>query len=362
MRTLGNTGSNTRNNNFNLLRCIAAIMVLFGHSYSANDPLATYYQVPSHHMAVDIFFAISGFLVTNSLFARHGLIAFISARLLRLVPGIFVSCCITVLTVGIYLTKLPTGDYLKDPITWSYVWVNSTLLETQVNLPGIDVGMNGSLWTIPFEVRMYAILAIVGALLYWWPRLLNIKAAQIVILTIALLANIGLMMIAYAPVDVSTKMLASVELSYWRFLAMFFLGAAFYILRNRIPLSIIIFLILCAIIYWSKTVFFEDTGNNCLFFGAYSLTLPYLVLYLAYLPNRFLQGFNRIGDYSYGIYLYAFPIQRLTEYWGLANTPVTWFLYSLPLTILLAAFSWHVIEKPALRLKDWFTTQKLAPQ
>ncbi|MEZ5435858.1 MAG: acyltransferase [Pseudomonadales bacterium] len=362
MRTLGNISSKARDNNFNLLRFIAATMVLFGHSYSSNDPLAAYYQVPSHHMAVDIFFAISGFLVTGSLFARHSLIAFALARLLRLVPGIFVSCAITALTVGLYLTTLPISDYLKDTATWSYVWVNSMLLETQVNLPGIDVGMNGSLWTIPFEVRMYAILAVVGVAIYWWPRLLNIKAAQIVIVLIAISANIGLMMIAYAPVAISTKMLASVELSYWRFLAMFFLGAAFYILRHRIPLSIVIVAVLCGLIYWSKTVYFQDTGNNSLFFGMYSLTLPYLVLYFAYLPSRFLQGFNKIGDYSYGIYLYAFPIQRLTEHLGLATSPITWFLWSFPLTVALAAFSWHIVEKPALQLKNLYKAPAVAPR
>lgn len=170
------------------------------------------------------------------------------------------------------------------------------------------------------------------------------------------------MMVAYAPIAISTKMLASVELSYWRFLAMFFLGAAFYILRHRIPLSIFIVAILCAVIYWSKTVYFTDTGNNCLFFGVYSLTLPYFVLYLAYFPSRFLQGFNKIGDYSYGIYLYAFPVQRLTEHLGLATSPIVWFLWSVPLTVLLAALSWHFIEKPALRLKDWRKTSKLAQQ
>ena len=166
MRTLGNISSKARDNNFNLLRFIAATMVLFGHSYLSNDPLAAYYQVSSHHMAVDIFFAISGFLVTGSLFSRHGLVAFTSARLLRLVPGIFVSCCVTVLTIGLYLTSLPASDYLKDPTTWRYIWINSALLETQVNLPGIDLSMNGSLWTIPFEVRMYMILAVISIAIY----------------------------------------------------------------------------------------------------------------------------------------------------------------------------------------------------
>jgi peptidoglycan/LPS O-acetylase OafA/YrhL len=77
-------------------------------------------------------------------------------------------------------------------------------------------------------------------------------------------------------------------------------------------------------------------------------------LYFAYLPSRFLQGFNKLGDYSYGIYLYAYPLQRLTEHLGLATSPFVWFLWALPPTLLLAAFSWHVIEKPALRLKDWY--------
>jgi peptidoglycan/LPS O-acetylase OafA/YrhL len=353
MRMLGDCAQ-SRENNFNLLRFIAATMVLFGHSYFSADPLAAYYSVPSHHMAVDIFFAISGFLVTSSLFSRHSLVSFVTARLLRLIPSMFVSSCITVLLIGLYLTTLPLADYLHDPITWRYIWVNSTLLEAQVDLPGVNQGMNGSLWTIPFEVRMYMTLAVIGIMVYWWPRLLSAKTARGLVVLIGVLGNIGLLMVAYAPLPMSETMLEHVELSYWRFVAMFFLGGIFYVFRQSIPLNIVIVVAICGLIYWSKTVYFQDTGNNCLFFGVYSLTLPYLVLYFAYLPSRFLQGFNKLGDYSYGIYLYAYPLQRLTEHLGLATSPFVWFLWALPPTLLLAAFSWHVIEKPALRLKDWY--------
>ena len=192
---------NSRDNNFNLLRFIAASMVLWGHSWpltsSGNDPLAVAFEIPAPHMAVDIFFGISGFLVTSSLLSRKNVVVFSLARLLRLVPGLFISTLLTVFCIGLYFTTLPIDEYLRHPDIYQYIWVNSTLLQTQVSLPGVfDGGVNGSLWTLPYEFKMYSVLACIGLLVYVWPRLLPERFAGIIIVAIAVTANTGLLLVA----------------------------------------------------------------------------------------------------------------------------------------------------------------------
>ena len=350
----------SRDNNFNLLRFIAASMVLWGHSWAitsaGNDPLAAWFEVPAPHMAVDIFFAISGFLVTGSLLSRKNLLAFSFARIFRLVPGLFISTLITVFTIGLYFTTLPTNEYLQNPSTYQYIWINSTLLETQISIPGVfdAVGgtVNGSLWTLPYEFKMYAILACIGLLIYVWPRLLPEFFAAIAVLSIALLASIGLMLVAYGPAPLAETLLENAILSDWRFFSMFFLGGSFFILRRFIPLNIFILGAIAIAVYVSKKIYFTDTGNNCLFFGVYSLFLPYVVLYFAYLPSRLLNKFNELGDYSYGIYMYAFPIQQSVLALGLASTPWGLTGWAFPATLLMAIFSWHMVEKPSMQLKN----------
>jgi peptidoglycan/LPS O-acetylase OafA/YrhL len=352
---------NSRDNNFNLLRFIAASMVLWGHSWpmtsSGIDPLAKAFEVPAPHMAVDIFFGISGFLVTSSLLSRKNVLAFSLARLLRLVPGLFISTLLTVFGIGLYFTTLPINEYLKHADIYQYIWINSTLLGTQITLPGVfdhlalPGSVNGSLWTLPYEFKMYAVLAVIGLLVYAWPRLLPERFASLIVIAIAVAANTGLMLVAYGPIPLSEKMLSHISLEYWRFYAMFFLGGTFFILRRFIPLNFIFIIIIGIAVYASKKVFFQGTGNNCLFFGTYSLLLIYVVLYFSYLPGKWIRKFNEIGDYSYGIYIYAFPIQQSVLALGLATTPNQLFLLAFPPTLLLAILSWHFIEKPALSLR-----------
>jgi peptidoglycan/LPS O-acetylase OafA/YrhL len=82
--------------------------------------------------------------------------------------------------------------------------------------------------------------------------------------------------------------------------------------------------------------------------------LAYLVLVAAYHPWLSWPAFNRIGDYSYGVYVYAFPIQQtLVERIPLIE-PLPLFALALPATLAVAALSWHFVEAPALGLKSRF--------
>jgi peptidoglycan/LPS O-acetylase OafA/YrhL len=344
---------NSRDNNFNLLRFIAASLVIFGHSWPGADPLMSITRTPSAHMAVDIFFGISGFLVTGSLLSRKNVLAFATARLLRLVPGLFISTLITVFGIGLYFTTLPTREYLHHADIYQYIWINCTLLDTQPSLPGVfDGNVNGPLWTLQYEFRMYATLACIGLLVYCWPRLLPERFAAIAVVAIALVTNGGLLLIAYGSSAAAETLLEIASLSFWRLAAMFFLGGTYYVFRRFIPVNIFMLLAVLVALYISMQVYFTDTGNNCLYFGAYSLLLPYLALYFAYMPGRFLRKFNEIGDYSYGIYIYGFPMQRSVMAMGWDSSPWMLFFLAFPPALLFAILSWHLIEKRAIALKD----------
>ena len=85
----------------------------------------------------------------------------------------------------------------------------------------------------------------------------------------------------------------------------------------------------------------------------YILTLPYIVLYLAYLPKGKIRCFNNVGDYSYGIYIYAFPIQQMSAKLIPGISVFQMVLISGAFTLLFAFASWHLIEKKALKFKPF---------
>lgn len=166
-----------KNNNFNLIRLAAAIAVLINHCF----PLATGREVDfwigSHlgislgSIAVDIFFATSGFLVTGSLLSSNDIIRFIRARILRIYPALIVMLFITTILIGGYFTSLHMKDYLASSGTLKYFLKNGSLFTgASYTLPGVfetnpyKGAVNGSLWTLPYEIWMYSTLAFVWIL------------------------------------------------------------------------------------------------------------------------------------------------------------------------------------------------------
>jgi peptidoglycan/LPS O-acetylase OafA/YrhL len=83
------------------------------------------------------------------------------------------------------------------------------------------------------------------------------------------------------------------------------------------------------------------------------MALAYGVLWLALVPAGTVRQFNRIGDYSYGLYILCFPIQQTFVMLDPQITPLWLLLWSFPAVLGLAVLSWHFIEHPALRQKAW---------
>jgi peptidoglycan/LPS O-acetylase OafA/YrhL len=339
---------NSKDNNFNLIRVVAALGVLITHSFALStgssmaEPLRESLGVTMGSIAVDVFFITSGFLVTASLFTRQSAIEFIWARFLRIYPAMLVMLVLTVFGLGIAFTSVPTTSYLTDSLTYTYLLKCSTLIAgVAYMLPGVfqdnpyKGAVNGSLWTLPYELHMYAILVTVWFVL----RMAKLARVRIFKVTIVAAASISgaLVLIRYPDVPV--------EGSFTKLFFMFFSGAAFYVLRERITLSRLAFWVLATVLAISTVV------NKQVFFVVYTLALSYLLFYLAYVPTGPIRKYNKLGDYSYGLYIYAFPVQQSVAALIPGVSVLSMVVISAVVTFTLAAISWHVIERRSLGLK-----------
>jgi len=165
----------TKDNNFNLIRFIAAFLVLFSHSYIVitgdpnTVPLKLLLGITWGGIAVDVFFITSGFLIAGSFYNRKGLVPFILARILRIYPALIVAMFISVFIFGLWFTSLKPIEYLTTIETYKYLIKNIILFfGVNYNLPNVFMdnpyinAVNGSLWTLPFEVKMYFYLTLIG--------------------------------------------------------------------------------------------------------------------------------------------------------------------------------------------------------
>lgn len=343
--------TDNRDNNFNLIRFVAASMVLFSHSYPLalgtgdTEPLKRLLGMTWGTVSVDVFFITSGFLVANSLFQRNNILAFTWARVLRIYPALIVAIIFCVFVVGLAFTTNTPAEFLSDPQTHDFFLKNITLFSgVEYELPGVFLDLpyknaiNGSLWTLPYEVKMYFYLTVIGSALVYLHKRTGKNILTIVFLGIAITSVV---------VSIANHFYPFVPVSFTRLFAMFFVGTAFFICRHNILLSKKLFLLFLTPLLLS--IFHKD-----LFFVAYSIFLPYLVFYIAYVPSGVIRNFNKTGDYSYGIYIYAFPVQQSMAAIIPDISVSTMILLAFPVTFMLSFLSWHLVEKRALKRKNFY--------
>lgn len=313
--------------------CFHSVLVSYGSAIEAhiwNGPAGGLVRA-----LLPIFFALSGFLVMGSALRTPQVSGFLALRALRIVPALAAEISLSALLLGAICTTTPLAGYFTSRGFFGYF--GSIIGRVRTGLPGIFETnpypgiMNSSLWTIPPELICYIWLALVIiAGVHTSRRVMSLLCAGLVALAVAgdLVLTGGQSVTA---VPVKLLVLA------------FVMGNVCYLWRDRVIYSAPLF-------------------SACLVFGVVTIGLPgwaYLALpALTYcvvfagctrLPRvPILSG----GDYSYGIYLYAFPVQQTVAflapglrqwYWNIAM--------SLPVAIALAMVSWHLVERPALRLR-----------
>ncbi len=329
-----------RDNNYNLIRLVAASAVLFGHSYRISplqgmrDPVSLYISGTwSGAIAVEAFFFISGLLVSASVIRTRSIARFVKKRALRLLPALLACLLLSVFVMGPALTTLPLGAYFSSDKVWKYLFGNAALIKPVWVLPGVFEGhpvtaANGSLWTLPAEARMYVILGVAGLLGL-------MKRRWSANLLLVLLLGVGVFMPEYLP-------LVSDNDRYFRLAIYFAAGIFFFVNRKHIPLNWLALLILLGTMPWWRL-----TEYRQLVLG---VTICYTVVCVAYMTKWNWPMW--MGDYSYGIYIYAWPCQQLAWLLLPGALPVHNSLLAMCFCLPLSVLSWHFIEKPALDLKN----------
>jgi len=335
-----------RANHFTLMRLAAAYAVLFAHSYALStghagrDPITkliySWWGQGAGSVAVVTFFVISGFLISASYLHRDNIFGFLEARILRIFPALFIAVLLCVFVVGAWVTSLSLDNYFSNRGTWSFVWNNITLLGgVQFKLPGVFLenpwagGVNGSLWTLPIELYMYCMVMLVGLLGILKQRALFNLFAIVFCMALFVLQQEWLL-IDGIPAKHASLMMAYIA------------GVFFYVNRAFIPLNMPTFLfVMVSLFLLHETVVWPVVQV----FG-----FAYIVLFLALHPQVRLPNIDKWGDYSYGLYIYAFPVQQLVAKY-ITTSPIEMLFYSTLITFPLAVLSWKYVEKPALRLK-----------
>ncbi len=334
-------------NNLTLVRLVLASAVILSHAYwqvngnGEEDPLTWLLGQPISTYAVDGFFFLSGFLVYPSLIKRNDVASFAVARLMRLWPGLAVSVGLTIL-VGAFLTRVPIAEYLTGP-TAAFAFGNLSLTNAKFHLTGIQCGdvlcnINGSLWTLPREAQCYLALVLL---------FLAGLAKPAWMLRLVLPATVVFALVWHLPgleeaVSRRSHGLAYALHTFDRLWVLFAAGIAASILRPHIRLSW----------GWLALLFGVTVAAEHLGFGLHVRTLfvGYAVLCFGFLTARNGAISARWPDYSYGIYIYAFPVMiaayALWPNLSGAGLALVNFLLTLPFAI----FSWHCVESPFLRL------------
>ena len=327
----------SRDNNFDLLRLLAAWAVLVSHSYAlvGRDQPLHQFGTTLGNLGVLVFFGVSGLLIRRSWDNDPRPRDFWIKRALRLMPALVVTAVLTAFVLGPLVTDVRLTTYFTSLETWLYPVRLILMVPFGAQLPGVfddnvhAGAVNGSLWSLPLEVLAYAALAGMGVL--------GLLARRWVVTALALAS---LVWAAWWMPSMSDAVGSAYVLS------AFAVGAAAFTWRDRIvlgwPLALVV-LAVCAV---------AGLGPTSLRVVTWTVAAVYLSYWFAYALPRLGDTLTRFGDTSYGLYIWAFPIQQVVVLL-VGNDANPWLVIGIatPVVWLLALVSWRLVERPALRHK-----------
>lgn len=341
---------------FDHLRIGLSLSILLWHSFSISygqdyaQHLPVFPVPPLLAALLPMFFALSGFLVIGSAIRTADVGTFVSFRLLRIVPALFTEIVMSALILGPLLTALPLRAYFSDPRFIAYF--GSLIGRVRFVLPGLFLGnpapeyVNFALWTVGPEILCYVFLtAAMVPRIHDKPRaMLAVTLSYAVICILA-----GLVF----PAGRNGEVLAAKML-----VLAFMAGNLLFLYRHSIPFS----LVLAGLAFPAAIglVVLALTRQQDIYAYPAVACFAYVVAVIGLCRLPPMPFFHR-GDYSYGIYIYGFPIQQAIAHF-LPHHRVWWinFAIALPVVLLFAVTSWHMVEKPFLNLRRRVTSDRKA--
>lgn len=347
-----------KNNSFDDIRFVLASLVLFGHSYALlygeggqKDfiTLMFNYQLGSGSFAVYMFFILSGFFMIQSLEANPSIINYSKSRILRIIPafwlslGLFSFIVIPIIFNSVNIFDFKDGSSLYFFIKsatfhlFGYSWIIDGAFPNNI----IAGGINGSMWTLKHEIALYFILPIIVWFTYNKRNLLLMFF--LFFLVLALLNITSEIKLFNIPCCKAWILGSNEYSSFVVFSAYFFSGVVIYKYKDLIIISkryiiACIVLIVLGILYSKLKIILL-------------FTLPYLIIVFGSIFTKRL--FSKTGDYSYGMYIYAFPIQQvLIHFFKNELNAEILFISSFIVTLIFSIISWHFFEKKILRWKN----------
>ena len=335
----------SRSNNFDFVRLLAAGVVLCGHQFAVflRPEPSPFGLITLGTLGVLIFFSISGYLVAQSWDRDPHVLRFAAKRFLRIWPGLAIVTCVAVFIAGPAVTAWSLRAYFSSSMTWDYL--SQFYLNIKYVLPGVFEHnpvsvVNGSLWTIPIEVRWYGILLVAGIL-----GLLRKKLRVALLLGVALYAIYiyGIFDVQHNPRAAFLRPDFGCEYGSYFCYGVLMNGFREEWHRHRLLLFGLLSVLAVALVALHHG------------YAAIYVLLPFLVIWFGTSSTLVLRGFGRYGDFSYGIYIYAFLIQQfLISLMGINHPYWMALLASTVCTVGCAVLSWHFVEAPAMALKRHF--------
>jgi len=330
-------------NNYDFLRIFAAFCIIFFHSFALvgktnEEPLVhiSNGRINFSFIGLSIFFCISGYLIGKSAVKSPTLANYLWKRFLRIQPLLIVTCIITVFFLGPFLTQMSLKSYFLDGHTYSYFRNILPVFGIQFTLPGVfvhqlaDKGINGSLWTLIVEERMYLLMAVV---------FLYRKDKSLYFIFLIVLLNLFYLVNRYFFYGEMLPYFSNMAFFY----ALLFLNsAALYLSNFRFKNNLALVIITAFAGFFVAFVFPEIDF-------IYFISLPLLVNAVAKIKGKTNYA-GKYGDFTYGTYIFSFPVQQILIRQGILNPYLIYFL-TLAIVLLLAILSWNLIEKRFLRLR-----------
>lgn len=335
---------------FDTMRIVLALVILVYHSFLVAADNSGFAFINQHFYQfiialVPMFFCLSGFLVTGSALRTRSVRVFLTYRGLRIFPALIVEVTLCALLLGPLMTSLPLAEYFTTKQFFTYF--GNIIGIVRMQLPGVfltnpypDV-VNGSLWTLQPEFYCYLIMAALMASTLVYRRTWY---TWVFVISTGLLTALNFLYGYGNPGDLFPP---NVIIYY------FFVGIAAYHWRASIPVHPLLFAAGLMLSTWMLS------RQGLVYLAAIPVTYCTLYVGMLKLPRiSLLQN----GDYSYGIYLLHFPVlQSLVHLMPALQAWWMLLLLAAPMTIALAAISWHWIEKPFLQLKKRILPKRNAP-